>query len=211
MLTGANTHKIRFVPNADYVGSSSFNFKAWDKSSGTVGGTANVTGSASDSPFSNGAAELAFIAVTDVDESMGFTLSPPGKQIMKVILTILPLPYQQVQHYTYNYDIDWDNDGIFDELGVTGDTTHDFGAPGTYTVQIRGDFPFFNSNNPATDDRAKLISINQWGAIEWQRMANAFSGASNMNITATDAPNLSSVTSLSNMFPQRFICKCRLK
>lgn len=26
----------------------------------------------------------------------------------------------------YNYDVDWDNDGTFDQLGITGDVTHDF-------------------------------------------------------------------------------------
>ena len=25
----------------------------------------------------------------------------------------------------YNYDIDWNNDGVFDEFGVVGDITHD--------------------------------------------------------------------------------------
>lgn len=41
----------------------------------------------------------------------------------------------------YNYDIDWNNDGIYDELGLTGATAHDFGAVGTYTIRIRGAFP----------------------------------------------------------------------
>lgn len=26
----------------------------------------------------------------------------------------------------YNYDVDWDNDGIFDQMGITGNVTHDF-------------------------------------------------------------------------------------
>jgi hypothetical protein len=26
----------------------------------------------------------------------------------------------------YLYDVDWDNDGIFDDIGVTGDITHDY-------------------------------------------------------------------------------------
>ncbi|CAM1369592.1 protein of unknown function [Tenacibaculum soleae] len=47
----------------------------------------------------------------------------------------------------YNYDVDWDNDGVFDELGVTGSVTHDFLSAGNYTIQIRGNFPriFFNN------------------------------------------------------------------
>ncbi len=26
----------------------------------------------------------------------------------------------------YNYDVDWNNDGTFDEFGLTGSVTHDF-------------------------------------------------------------------------------------
>lgn len=37
----------------------------------------------------------------------------------------------------YNYDVDWNNDGIFDEFGLTGSVTHDFGVAGTYTIQIQ--------------------------------------------------------------------------
>ncbi|MDY0265724.1 MAG: hypothetical protein RBR12_11165, partial [Sulfurospirillum cavolei] len=38
----------------------------------------------------------------------------------------------------YNYDVDWNNDGTFDDVGVTGNITHDYGTAGTYTVAIRG-------------------------------------------------------------------------
>jgi len=30
------------------------------------------------------------------------------------------------------YDVDWDNDGAYDETGLNGPVTHDFGATGTY-------------------------------------------------------------------------------
>ena len=98
----------------------------------------------------------------------------------------------------YKYTVDWNNDGIFDQTGITGSVTHDFGAPGIYTIGIRGDFPriFFNNGG----DRLKLLEISHWGDNFWQSMENAFSGCSNLNITATDAPNLSEVTSLANMF-----------
>ncbi|MCG8702291.1 MAG: DUF285 domain-containing protein, partial [Bacteroidales bacterium] len=39
--------------------------------------------------------------------------------------------------YTYNYDVDWDNDGVFDETGLTGSVTHDFGTAGTYIIRIQ--------------------------------------------------------------------------
>ena len=61
----------------------------------------------------------------------------------------------------YNYDVDWNNDGIYDEQGLSSDATHDFGRYGTYTIRIRGNFPriYFNRSKRATD----LISIDRWG------------------------------------------------
>ena len=98
----------------------------------------------------------------------------------------------------YNYDVDWNNDGTFDQFGITGSVTHDYGVAGTYQVAIRGSFPriFFNNGG----DKAKILSIDQWGDIAWTDMANAFNGCSNLDYTATDAPNLSGVTNMYNMF-----------
>lgn len=33
---------------------------------------------------------------------------------------------------TYSYDVDWDDDGTYDQFGITGDLTHDFIIPGKY-------------------------------------------------------------------------------
>jgi hypothetical protein len=45
-----------------------------------------------------------------------------------------------------------------------------------------------------------LIAVNQWGDIEWQTMANAFYGASNVEILATDVPDLTKVENMVHMF-----------
>ncbi|MCG8698408.1 MAG: DUF285 domain-containing protein, partial [Bacteroidales bacterium] len=100
--------------------------------------------------------------------------------------------------YTYNYDVDWNNDGTFDEFGITGDVTHDFGTVGTYTIRIQGTFPAIYFNN--SGDKGKIISIDQWGSIAWSSMAYAFCGCSNLEYNATDTPDLSAVTSLTQMF-----------
>ena len=98
----------------------------------------------------------------------------------------------------YNYDVDWDNDGVFDEFGLTGSVTHDFGIAGTYTIRIQGDFPriYFNGGG----DRQKILDVEQWGNIAWSSMLSAFRGCSNLDISALDAPDLSSVTDTSIMF-----------
>lgn len=98
----------------------------------------------------------------------------------------------------YNYNVDWDNDGTSDELGITGDVTHDFGTAGTYTIRILGEFPRIHFNSGGDD--GKLVSIDQWGTNSWTSMESAFWGCSNMNILATDAPDLSNVSSMSTMF-----------
>ena len=49
-------------------------------------------------------------------------------------------------------------------------------------------------------DKDKIQSVVQWGTNAWTSMENAFSGCSNLQISATDAPNLSNATNLSLMF-----------
>ena len=97
---------------------------------------------------------------------------------------------------TYNYTVDW-GDGSSD-TGVTGDITHTYSSAGTYTVQITGDFPRIFFQN--TGDKDKLLTIEQWGNIAWSSMEDAFFGCTNLDVTATDAPDLSGVTSLYRMF-----------
>lgn len=99
---------------------------------------------------------------------------------------------------SYNYDIDWNNDGVYDDLNVTGSITHNFGAAGTYTIRIRGDFPKIHFDNGG--DKDKLIDISQWGDIQWSSFGNSFDGCSNFNISATDAPDLSNVTNFDQIF-----------
>lgn len=100
---------------------------------------------------------------------------------------------------TYNYDIDWENDGVWDEFGLTGDATHDYGNTGIYHIRIRGTFPRIHVNNNI-DIAQRLRKIENWGDIEWSSMENAFYGAQFMELTAIDTPDLSAVTSVKNMF-----------
>jgi len=49
-------------------------------------------------------------------------------------------------------------------------------------------------------DKLKITDIKQWGYVFWSSFDSAFSGCSNMLTTATDVPNLSSVTNMNRMF-----------
>ena len=110
---------------------------------------------------------------------------------------------------SYKYDVDWDNDGEFDETGVTGSATHKYDEPGTYTIRIRGKFPAFylETERDVTDgiihdypsgDNYKLLRVDQWGTQKWTRLK--FSNCINFNITATDIPDLEKVFDMSEMF-----------
>ena len=44
--------------------------------------------------------------------------------------------------------------------------------------------------------------ISQWGDVVWSSMAHAFENSYEMDVTATDKPNLSQVTDMSSMFEQ---------
>lgn len=104
----------------------------------------------------------------------------------------------------YNYMVDWDNDGSYDQTGINGSITHDFRKPGVYTIRIMGDFPQIYFNNPVWDpissDAQKLIDIVQWGNIVWYSFRNAFLGCVNLNPSATDVPDLRNVSDMSYAF-----------
>jgi surface protein len=49
-------------------------------------------------------------------------------------------------------------------------------------------------------DVKKILEVSQWGNIQWISMEWAFSECTNLNVTATDIPDLSSVTNMAAMF-----------
>jgi hypothetical protein len=100
---------------------------------------------------------------------------------------------------TYSYAIDWDNDMVPDETGITGDATHDYGViQSSQTINIKGLFPQIYFNN--SGDKDKILSIDQWGTNPWASMLRAFEGTSNLINKAGDIPNLSNATKLGRMF-----------
>jgi len=77
--------------------------------------------------------------------------------------------------------------------------SHTYASAGNYVIKISVGLTriFFNNGG----DRLKLLEIQNWGGIVWgATQASAFLGCANMQLTATDVPNLSNVTSLSDYF-----------
>ena len=104
---------------------------------------------------------------------------------------------------TGNYTVDW-GDGT-DSTTHVSDATHTYSTAGDYTVSISGDFKkiFLNgvrSSMSEIENAKLLLSIEQWGDMEWSSMTSAFSGASNMMYNAVDTPDLSNVKSMESMF-----------
>ena len=97
----------------------------------------------------------------------------------------------------YDYTIDW-GDGTI-ETNQTGNATHTYTSSGIYSISISGDFPriYMGGNYP---DELKIISIDQWGTIEWNQMSYAFLGAANLQLNALDSPDLSNVAKAIGMF-----------
>ena len=54
--------------------------------------------------------------------------------------------------------------------------------------------------DPWNTDSKRLIAVEQWGTNVWTNLANAFKDYPNMDVTATDIPNLSACQDVSNMF-----------
>lgn len=125
----------------------------------------------------------------------------------------------------FDYDVDWDNDGVFDEIGVRGAIYHYYEEYGTYSVAIRGKFPHmefmdtggcelhmeggdagaFPEHFIASDshrcNRYLLIAVAQWGAIKWESMHGMFRYAMQLKSFPQDhVPDTSRVTDMSYMF-----------
>jgi surface protein len=68
-------------------------------------------------------------------------------------------------------------------------------------IKIRGTFPRLFCNATATAGYCPALrSVEQWGSIVRSTMANAFQGASELVINATDTPNLTKVRDMTSMF-----------
>ncbi len=96
----------------------------------------------------------------------------------------------------YGLTVHW-GDGTT-STGGSGPITHTYMNPGTYQISVYGGLEVIMLDGYA--DASKLVSIDQWGDVSWRTMRSAFHGATNMVYEATDVPNLSHVTDMSNMF-----------
>ncbi|QQV01562.1 MULTISPECIES: BspA family leucine-rich repeat surface protein [Chryseobacterium] len=142
-------------------------------------------------------------------------------------LADVPFPSSSTQVWApfrgNNYTIYWEevgypsNNMTINNVTSTNQILLDFGTPfnpvtqhATYRVKVsngNGNFhriafkdDFQNTIGMTKGDASKIIEINQWGSTNWSSMRGSFYGCKNLNMIATDAPNLSNVSDLSHMF-----------
>lgn len=103
-----------------------------------------------------------------------------------------------------NYSITWeevDNPTNNGSLTASSSTSIQFPSNGIYRVSVTpGAGTFHRIAFTGADDSPKIIDIEQWGDIEWSSMRGAFRFCVNLDITATDVPNLDGVTDMEDMF-----------
>ena len=75
--------------------------------------------------------------------------------------------------YAYKFDIDWENDGIFDDTSVTTNIQHQYPRLDTFTIRIRGTFPhIYFGRQPGNSP--KLLAIEQWGRLPLEKHGGIF-------------------------------------
>ena len=75
------------------------------------------------------------------------------------------------------------------------------GLPTGATIRLRikpTNFKAFAISNQG--DMNRLLDVEQWGTTAWTSFQNAFFGCYNLNISATDIPNLANVKNMENAF-----------
>ena len=101
------------------------------------------------------------------------------------------------EDFIYDFTIDWGDGAV--ESGQTTPPSHTYTTAGTYIVSITGTFPAIRMNYRDNTSH-KLQTLEQWGDNKWESFDTAFAGCMNMTYNATDIPNLSKTTDMTDMF-----------
>ncbi len=100
---------------------------------------------------------------------------------------------------TYNFNVDW-GDSTSDTITAWDqpEVTHTYSSAGNYTVTISGTIEGWSFGSGG--DAVKLIEISQWGDLKLGNSGSYFAYTLNLDITATDAPDLSGTTTMYRAF-----------
>ena len=119
----------------------------------------------------------------------------------------IELPVEKVSVFRrvpdFNFTVDWGDGQTTDystEANINETTLkHVYDNAGSYQVSITGAFPSLNFSC-ANEENNKMLSVDQWGDIEWYSMEYGFQECNQRTITATDAPVFTPNASTFSMF-----------
>ena len=108
-----------------------------------------------------------------------------------------------LKDYT-NITIDWGDGGSTSSHTDGNFPTHTYASNGTYTITVAvndgakdiGEM-YMNGSHAS---RTLIQTIENWGEGKWETWKNAFNGATNLTIPATDEPDLSLTTDMESAF-----------
>lgn len=135
--------------------------------------------------------EIVTVAAVVVLFSLKLLLSPLGKRLYSTRSSL-------GLSATYPYNIDCNNDGTYELIDVVGNDSCNYASAGRHTIAMSGDIPrlYFDK----VSDAAKIRTVEQWGTSPWQSMKAMFDGANQLTLSATDAPDLSGVSDITDIF-----------
>ena len=105
---------------------------------------------------------------------------------------------------SYDFTVDW-GDGSENDITSWDDeaTVHTYDEPGEYEVVISGEiegFSFYLPDEVEHHDAEKLLGIQEWGSVRLGNQGFHFNNAGNLQINATDIPDLTGTTFMRGTF-----------
>jgi len=104
---------------------------------------------------------------------------------------------------TYNFIVNWGDNTAESTITAYNDgaATHVYGAVGSYNITIKGIIDGFSFYGPGEHpDRNLIDDVTQWGCLSLGSFNYTFYKCENLQITATDTPDLGKTTSFAGMF-----------
>ncbi|MHA1673354.1 MAG: BspA family leucine-rich repeat surface protein [Promethearchaeota archaeon] len=100
----------------------------------------------------------------------------------------------------YSFTVDWGDNSDIDTITEWNqiEVNHTYSSEGIYSVIISGKLQGWRFNN--LGDKLKLLEISQWGDFSFAYSWGTFDGCENLNLTATDAPEITATTYFSDTF-----------